>query len=184
MGNGNMQKNNAILGKFENMVDKMFYDNLFMNFSSKKWEDYIRFSQQEFLVKNELSFNDLVDIEIICQSVEDRELLISLIGAENTDLFSKIKTDNSYYNNENPRVKVEFNDSELHINSEFNGDGYLNLYPYQKINSTNIESGDVEKISADKLIFKSYISLNNYQGGFKLTFTDESKREWFIHQKN
>ena len=183
MGNGNMQTNNAILGKFETMIDKMFYDNLFMEFSSKNWQEYLRFSQQEFLVKNELNFNDLINFEVVCSSEEDKQLLISLIGIENNDIFSKISTDRRFYNNENPSVKVEFIDSKLHINSGFNGEGYLNLYPNQKINSTNIESGDVEKISSDKLIFKSYLSLNNYQGGFKLTFTDESKIEWFIHQK-
>lgn len=182
MGNGNMQTNNAILGKFETMVDKMFYNKLFMEFSPMEWEDYLRFSQQEFLVKNELQFIDLIDFEIICPSEEGKELLISLIGVENKDVFSKIITDENYYNNENPRVKVEFTDSELHINSEFNGAGYLSFYPNSQIDSTNIESGDIEKCDSDKLIFKSHLRLKNYNNGFRLTFTDESKREWFIHQ--
>ena len=51
-------------------------------------------------------------------------------------------------------------------------------------NSIRTVLGFEAKIYTDKLIFKSYISLSNYQGDFKLTFTDESKREWFIHQKN
>lgn len=182
MGNGNMQTNNAILGKFEAMINKMYFDNLFMDFDPSEWEDYLRFSQQEFLVKNELSFDDLIDFEIICSSKEDRELLISLIGDENKDVFSKIKIDSRYYNNENPRIRVEKNGSELLINSSFEGAGYLSLYPNHQIDSTNIKSGDIEKMKSDKLIFKSHLSLSNYNDSFKLTFTDESKREWFIHQ--
>ena len=60
----------------------------------------IDFSQQEFLVKNELVFNDINDFEIVCQSEEDRELLTSLIGNENSDIFKNIIIDRSYYNNE------------------------------------------------------------------------------------
>jgi hypothetical protein len=187
ISDGNMQTGSTSFGTLDSMIDKFGFNDLFYTpeqYATKEdYNKYRDYSQQEFLVQHELSFDDFIEFEIVCQSEEDRELLISLIGVENKDVFSKITTDSHYYNNENPRVRVEFNDSELHIKSEFNGDGYLSLYPNHQINSTDIDSGDVEKINTDKLIFKSYISLSNYQGGFKLTFTDESKREWFIHQK-
>ena len=188
ISDGNMQTSSTSFGSLDTMIDKFGFEDLFYTpeqYATK--EDYNRYrdySQQEFLVQNELTFDDFIDFEIVCQSEEDRKLLISLIGVENKDLFSKIKTKSSYYNNKNPRVKVEFNDSKLHIKSGFNGDGYLSLYPNCHIDSTNIESGDVEKVNSEKLIFKSYLILNNYYDGFKLTFTDESKREWFIHKSD
>ena len=188
ISDGNMQTSSTSFGSLDSMIDKFDFNDLFYTpeqFATKDdYNRYRNYSQQEFLVQNELKFDDLIDFEIVCHTEEDRELLISLIGVENKDVFSKITTDSSYYNNENPRIRVEFNDSELHIKSEFNGDGYLSLYPNHQINSTDIDSGDVEKINSDKLIFNSHLSLNNYQGSFKLTFTDESKREWFIHQNN
>ena len=48
----------------------------------------------------------------------------------------------------------------------------------------NLKEMGIEKNLGNKIIFKSYLSLNNYIGNFKLTFIDESKREWFIYQNN
>jgi hypothetical protein len=183
-----MQTGATAFGPIETMIDKFGFEDLFYTpgqFANKEdYNKYRDYSQQEFLVKDELSFDDLFDFEIVCPSNSDKELLISLIGIENKDVFSKIKVDSAYYNNENPRISVDKTKTELFIRSSFNGEGYLNLYPSKVIDSTNIENGDVEKNLGNKIIFKSYLSLNNYIGNFKLTFTDESNREWFIYQRN
>lgn len=182
MGNGNMQTNNARLGTFEEMVDCMYYEKMFINFSPKEFEDYLRFSQQEFLVKDELSFNDLFDFQIICSSVSDRDLLIDLIGNDNADIFSKIIIDSSYYESDNPRVNITKDDGKICINTVFNGEGYLNLYSYNGINKSIIDSGDVDVMTNKKIVFKTNLQINNLQEEFRLTFVDESKREWFLYE--
>ena len=188
ISDGNMQTGATTFGPIELMIDKFGFEDLFyMPEQYATREDYNKYrdySQQEFLVKDELYFDDLIDFEIVCPSLSDKELLISLIGNENKDVFSKIIVDGTYYNNENPRISVDKSENKLFIRSEFEGNGYLNLYTGSSIDPSNIENGDVEKNLGNKIIFKSYLSLNNYIGNFKLTFIDESKREWFIYQNN
>ena len=187
ISDGNMQSASTSFGSLDSMIDKFGFNDLFYTQKYATKDDYNRyrdFSQQEFLVKNELVFNDINDFEIVCQSEEDRELLTSLIGNENSDIFKNIIIDRSYYNNENPRINVYFANDEININSEFNGPGYLNLYIDQNFDKSNIQGGDVQKITNEKIIFNSHLSMNNYKASFKLTFIDESKREWLYMKNN
>lgn len=188
ISDGNMQTSSTSFGTLDTMIDKFGFNDLYYTpaeYATKEnYNTYRDNSQQEFLVQNELTFDNLIDFQIVCQTINDRELLMSLIGTDNSDLFSKIIIDKSYYNNENPRVYVNFNSDEIKVSSEFNGTGYLNLYINQTINSSDITEGDVEIITSEKIIFNSHLSLRNYKGDFKVTFTDESKREWFLHQNN
>jgi hypothetical protein len=143
----------------------------------------MNYSQQEFLVKDELSFNDLFDFEIVCPSEADRTLLIHLLGNEHKNIFSKIVVDRSYYNNENPRIRIEEEDSELHISTNFNGEGYFVLNGTSDIKEMEILVGDVTKTSKDKIIFKSNISLGNVKQNIQLNFVDESNRSWFVYSR-
>ena len=185
ISNGNMQTTSTSFGSIESMIDKFGFEDLFYTpgqYSTK--EDYNRyrdFAQQEFLIQDELGFDELNNFEIVCPTETDKKLLISLIGNENREIFSKIVVDSSYYNNENPRIRITNNETETRIESEFKGEGYLNLYPSIKIDPNSIITGDIERINNDKLIFKSHLVLNNYHEDFKVTFTDESKREWFVY---
>jgi hypothetical protein len=144
----------------------------------------MNYSQQEFLVKDELSFYDLYDYEIICSSKTDRILLENLLGNEHTDIFSKIVVDSRYYNYENPRVRIEEEDSELHISTNFKGEGYFVLNgTASNLKEIEILIGDVIKASKDKIIFKSNISLGNVNQNIHLNFIDESNRSWFLFAK-
>ncbi len=133
------------------------------------------------MVKDELSFNDLFKFEIICPSEADRTLLINLLGNEHKDSFLKIVVDRRYYNNENPRVRIEEEDSELHISTNFGGEGYFVLNGTSDIKDMEILVGDVTKTSKDKIIFKSKISLGNVKQNIQLNFIDESNRSWFVY---
>lgn len=187
ISNGNMQTSSTKFGSIEEMINKFGFDDLY--YTPQKYatkEDYNRYrnyAQQEFLVKDELAFEDLADFEIVCPSEADRTLLISLLGNEHKDIFSKIVVDRSYYNNENPRIRIEEEDSELHISTNFNGDGYFVLNGASDIKEMEILVGDVTKTSKDKIIFKSNISLGNVKQNIKLNFIDESNRSWFVYAR-
>ena len=183
VSNGNMQADSTQFNSIEKMLDKFNFDYLYSNMSYDKEHNrkYMNYSQQEFLVQDELSFNDLFDFEIVCPSQADRTLLINLLGNEHKDIFSKIVVDRSYYNNENPRVRIEEEDSELHISTNFKGEGYFVLNGSSDIKEMEILVGDVTKTSKDKIIFKSNISLGNVNQNIQLNFIDESNRSWFVY---
>lgn len=185
ISNGNMQRGSTQFESIGKMINKFGFEDLYytpQQYATK--EDYNRYrnyAQQEFLVKNELSFEDLYNFEIVCPSETDRTLLINLLGQEHKDVISKIVVDRNYYNNENPRVRIEEEDSELHIKSEFNGQGYFVLSGISNIKEIEILAGDVSKIDKDKIIFNSYVSLRNLKQCIKLNFIDESGRNWFVY---
>ena len=185
VSNGNMQADSTQFNSIEKMLDKFNFDYLYSNMSYDKEHNrkYMNYSQQEFLVKDELSFNDLFEYEIICPSEADRTLLKNLLGNEHKDIFSKIVVDRRYYNNENPRVRIEEEDSELHISTNFSGEGYFVLNGTSDIKEMEILVGDVSKTSKDKIIFKSNISLGNVKQNIQLNFIDESNRSWFVYAK-
>ncbi|MBS1643497.1 MAG: DUF4433 domain-containing protein, partial [Bacteroidetes bacterium] len=183
VSNGNMQADSTKFNSVGQMLDKFNFDYLYskMSYDKEHNRKYMNYSQQEFLVKDELSFSDLSDFEIICSSEADRKLLINLLGNEHKDIFSKIIVDWSYYNNENPRVRIEEEDSELHISTNFNGNGYFVLNGTNDVREIEILSGNVSKIEKDKVIFNSYVSLGNVKQNIRLNFIDESNRNWFVY---
>lgn len=187
ISNGNMQTSSTQFGSIEKMISKFGFDDLYytpQQYATKEdYNKYRNYAQQEFLVKDELSFDDLSDFEIVCPSETDRTLLINLLGNENKNIFSKIVVDGSYYNNENPRIRIEEEDSDLHISTNFNGEGYFVLSGTSDIKEMEILIGDVSKISNDKIIFKSNISLGNVKQNIQLSFIDESDRNWFVYAK-
>lgn len=185
VSNGNMQADSTKFNSVGQMLDKFNFDYLYSNMSYDKEHNrkYMNYSQQEFLVKNELSFADLSDFEIICPSEADRTLLINLLGNEHKDIFSKIIVDWRYYNNKNPRVLIKEKDSELQISTEFKGDKHFILNGTNDIREIEILSGDVIKIEKDKIIFKSKVSLGNVKQKIQINFIDESNRNWFIYAK-
>lgn len=182
VSNGNMQKNATQFKPVDQMLDKFNFQYLYSDIEDDL-ENYMNYSQQEFLVKDELSFQDLFDFEIVCSSESDRTLLINLIGNEHKGIISKIIVDRSFYNNENPRVRIEEEDSELHVSTDFNGNGYFVLNVNNDIKEIEIISGNVSKIEKDKIIFNSYVSLGNVKQKIQLNFIDESNRNWFIYLK-
>jgi hypothetical protein len=187
ISNGNMQTRSTKFVTIEKMINKFrFHDLYYTPHQYATKDDYNRYrnsAQQEFLVKDELSFNDLNDIEIVCPSDTDRTLLINLLGQEHKEIFSKIVVNRKYYNNENPRIRVEEEDSELHISTAFNGDCYFVLNGTSDLQEIEILSGDVAKVYKDKIVFNSYVSIGNLKQNIRLNFIDESGRNWFVYAK-
>lgn len=181
VSNGNMQKNATQFKPVEQMLDKFNFQFLYSDIGDGLG-NYMNYSQQEFLVKDELSFKkgELNDFEIVCPSEADRTLLLNLLGNEHKDIFSKIVVDRRYYNNENPRVRIEEEENEIHISTNFKGEGYFVL-DTTNVSEIEILSGDLNKMRKNKIIFNSYVSLGNLTQNIKLNFIDETGRNWFIY---
>ncbi|WP_229219055.1 DarT ssDNA thymidine ADP-ribosyltransferase family protein [Dyadobacter sediminis] len=185
VSNGNMQTSATLFGSIDKMLNKFGFDDLY--FTPEQYatrDDYARYrdyAQQEFLVKDELAFDDLIDFEIVCPSNADKILLINLLGASHVDILPKIVVDPNYYNHDNSRVNVEERDLKLYITSGFDGDGYFVLSGVRDINDIEIFSGNVIKLEGDKIIFKSNLSIGNFQKGINLSFIDESGRSWYVY---
>lgn len=187
ISNGNMQTGSTQFGSIGKMINKFGFEDLYytpQQYATK--EDYNRYrnyAQQEFLVKDELSFKDLSDFEIVCPSASDRALLLNLIGSDDKNIFTHIVVDSSYYNNENPRVRIDEEETELHISTSFKGSGYFVLNGTSDLREMEILSGDVNKIDKGKIVFNSYVSLGNVNQKINLNFIDESGRSWFVYAK-
>ena len=188
VSNGNMQTRSTQFGSLDRMINKFGFEDLYytpQKYATKEdHKRYRNYAQQEFLVKNELLFNDLSNFEIVCPTETDKVLLINLIGKDHKEVFSKIVIDSSFYNNENPRVRINEEENELHIKSEFNGQGYFVLNSTSNIKKINILSGDISKMDDNRIIFNSYVSLRNLNQNIRLEFIDESERSWFVYTNN
>ena len=187
ISNGNMQTGSTQFGSIAKMINKFGFEDLYytpQQYATKEdYNKYRNYAQQEFLVKDELSFNDLSDFEIVCPSASDRALLLNLLGSEHKDIFTHIVVDSSYYNNENPRVRIDEEETELHISTSFKGSGYFVLNGTSDLREMEILSGDVNKIDKGKIVFNSYVSLGNVNQKISLNFIDESGRSWFVYAK-
>ena len=185
ISNGNMQTNATHFGSIDKMINKFGFEDLYYTpeqYATKvDYNRYRNYAQQEFLIKDEFIFDDIEDFEIVCPSEADKKLLIILLGDQDKDILKKIVVGQNYYNYENPRIRIEEEDSELHISTNFNGNGYFVLNTQNDAKKLEILSGDVSKIENNKIIFKSYVSLEQLNQNFSLSFIDESNRNWFIY---
>ncbi len=183
VSNGNMQKTATCFNPIEQMLSKFNFEYLYSDLRDD-WENYMNYAQQEFLVRNELSFDDLSDFKIVCASYVDKNLLINLLGEEQQEIFSKIEVDSNYYNLENPRIDIKENENTLTFSTNFYGDGYFILNGSSDMRELEIVSGDLNSIEDDKIIFKSNITVENKSNqNLTLRFIDESNRNWFIYSK-
>jgi hypothetical protein len=188
ISNGNMQTTSSRFGSIATMINKFGFEDLYytpQQYATKEdFNRYRNYAQQEFLVKDELSFRDLADFEIVCPSDLDRALLINLLGEEQKDIFSNIVVDISYYNYENPRIEVKEDESSLHISTNYNGDGYFVLNGSKNMGELKVISGDLNSIDEERITFKSNITIENtINQDITLRFIDESKRNWFLYAK-
>lgn len=187
ISNGNMQTNSTTFGSIDSMINKFSFDELFFtpsDYATKEdFNRYRNYAQQEFLVKDGLSFNDLTDFQIVCPSDADKRLLLRLLGEEHKELYSRIVVNRNYYNNENPRVRIEEEGSELHISTTFKGNGYFLLSCSKGVKELEILTGDVSKMDKDKIFFNSYVSIRSINQSMQLNFIDESDRDWFVYAR-
>lgn len=182
ISNGNMQSNWANIFTIKEGLNHFDFDNLFMSFNPHNVELYKKASQQEFLVRDELSIFNLKSLEIICQSEEDKNVLINFIG--NDHPFSDRIIIENYcdtYNYGNNRYKINVEENILSFNTSFSGVGKT-LIKTNKIDCIKEIEGEIYKVKPyiieagknAKIIFSDVVD-------FQVYFIDESNQEWLLY---
>lgn len=125
ISDGNMQKSNTMKGAISLMHNRFSFEDLYSTIDStsdRNWKTYLDKSQQEFLVKDELDFSKLKNVEIIVRTEEDKDQLIGLIDS---NMASMIRVDDNgeCFHNNNRAIDYKINKNEFHIQSNYQGDG-------------------------------------------------------------
>lgn len=134
---------------------------------------FLNASQQEFVVRDELDFSQIVDYQIICKDEFDKQTLLELIDNENFDI-KRIVVDNNFYLSKNPNIKY------YHTNNWFKA----GVYPEYISASFKIESS----ISIDdnyKQIVETDNKIaieSNIPTKYKLFYVNNSTKEkWLVN---
>lgn len=110
VSNGNLSSDWAKIGNSYEFLKKFDFLNLYSSFGNPKFR-YA--SQQEFIIENFLSLNN-IEYEIICKDEQDKYSLINLVGK---DIRNNIHIDKSFYHYENPFVEVKNSSDGILIES-------------------------------------------------------------------
>ncbi len=189
ISNGNMQTGWAKFGTINSMIDKFNFDNLFStigNTKSGEWHDYIEYSQQEFLVKDEFDFSNLETVEIIVPDESSKCALLNLIGF-NDFLSKKILVDDfdfSIFHRDNRKVNVTYESDILNIKTDYRDKHFLSIEFIDSIQAKDID-GDIISVSSN--IIKGTSNLSAFISdhvSFLVRFTDELNRDWVVFQNN
>lgn len=187
ISNGNMQTGWANYGSINTMISKFNFEDLYStidNTVSGDWHDYIEYSQQEFLVKNEFDFSNFESIEIIVPDESCKSALLKLIGFNNF-LRKKILVDNSefsIFHKENRKVKVTYDDNLLNVKTDYKDKHFLSV---EFDESTEAKDIDGNIISVSSKIIKGHtqiLATLPTDVSFKVTFIDELHRGWIVFQ--
>jgi hypothetical protein len=178
---GNMQRNRTKYGRIPQMLHLFNFEDLFINpgMDSEEWRKFREYAQQEFMIEDELDFSSL-EYKIICDTIEDKKLLIGLLGKDSLTIGNKIFVDNSYYRNENPSIDCEQSENKLSISTKKQAEGYFVLLS-EDIKLIQVIEGNIIKQEPNRLYFKSFICIEKkLNSQIKVIYIDEIKQEWLV----
>lgn len=188
VSDGNMQTNFARFGPIPEMISRFNARHLYLTSSDAKeekcFDEYMKYSQQEFLVQGALPFEGLNNVDIFVQSHSDREALLSLIG-ESHPLAPKIQVDyrEQLFHGNNKRVDTYYSDLSLEVNTEFCDAHELiveTAFPNQikSIDSTSF------KRKGGRIAAQNFVSVTFHSDvPFTVSFSD-TKRDAYLLFKN
>lgn len=189
ISNGNMQTNWAKENPISQMMSSFTFKDLYSTIfdtSDNDWRTYIRYSQQEFLVKDQFDFSKLRDVQIIVRSNEDRDQLKALLA--NDELAQKIIVDNpslDIFHYGNKKIEYSFKDDILSVNTDYKGDGihhgeiHLDFFSETHYDIIN---GQVKNIQDNRIVAYPDLTVKIPEAAsFQLLFHDDRKDEsWLI----
>jgi len=188
ISNGNMQKSNTMKGTISLMHNRFSFEDLYSTIDStsdRNWKTYRDKSQQEFLVKDELDFSKLKNVEIIVRTKEDKDQLIGLIDS-NMESMIRVDDNGECFHNNNRSIDYKINKNKFHIQSNYQGDGDQSGELWIESESDyEIVSGKENVLYKDdeKLVFYPEIELS-FSGNtcFTAYFKDKvtNKPEWEV----
>ena len=160
---GNMQKNNSLVISVADNPNKLNIENLYATIEDG-FDTYKAYSQQEFLVWNELDFSQLENYRIICYNKEQAELLKMQLG---DDPICNHITTNSYtdsgidvFHRENRTVSVKETEETICFSTNYRDPSSIiiecedidKLEITDKSNITNISTGKIQAYPSISLI--------------------------------
>jgi hypothetical protein len=115
-----------VVGTVAELSNKFSFEHVYSTIPSSGFENYKRWSQQEFLVKELFDFSKLKKYEIIVMDESDRNQLY-LAFENDKDILSKIRVaDNSdqIFVNSNSRIEYSMKGKVLRVSTDYAGNGH------------------------------------------------------------
>lgn len=150
-------------------------------------DNYMRYSQQEFLVKGEFDFSKLNSLQIICYNEEFAQLLKETIGDD--PICKKIVsyTNESIFEFENRSLSLNRFPDRSVLTSNYQGEHYYEITS-NNLNDVHFDFSSANVLFEDKnsLRVKGIIKWNNTTSDFKIYFVDPNARtkKWLIYSNN
>lgn len=153
------------------------------NTSDNDWRTYKDYSQQEFLIENELDFSGIIDYSIIVQTESDKIQLLSRLKSEYEYIKNRLIIDDSqkYLHKLNPKLNYEYFDSILKVNLlySFEYENQFNLIvEFEKQEKFQFYDGDIINITDMQITFRSKLKIKIEENvRFKIMLIDNHKKE-------
>lgn len=176
---GNMQTNWASV---EKVSDNPYGLNTHYVYSTVRdgYEKYKQYSQQEFLVLDELDFSEFQSFEIICYDEEQAEILKNQLKGD--AIIDKITTNGcGVFHRNNRQIEMVDKGDTIYISSDYQGNAYFKIKTMDKqiviTNGTNVLKETLDTITAYPNV--EFTKINN---SVEVHFIDERNRDWIIYK--
>jgi len=161
--NGNLQKNNSKIGTISEMYNKFNFEHVFSSINSSDINDYMQWSQQEFLVKNFFDFSKLKKYEILVMNESDLAQLYQIFENDK-EILSKTRVarfNDEIYMSSNKKINYSLKGKVLSISSDYEGNGVSKGMFTLNVESKNynILKGIPQYESVDSLSFYPSIEI-------------------------
>lgn len=200
----NMQSDNPTIYAVVKNVDKLCVDYLYSTQQDafheaclynpfahdvymREFNNFKKYSQQEFLIKSEFDFSQLHSFKIICYSEECVEILKSILGDD--PICNKIEYSRNVFEYENRHVEFTLTPHIGTIETDFQ-DNYQFSIRGKQLNEIKFDfSYDdtyILRESNDEIVIKGKFSWENTLSPFAVYFYDPSARtkEWLIFKNS
>lgn len=195
----NMQSNNPCVYKVVDTPDYLGVDYLYDTleaaktrakssggYDSSEIDRYMKYSQQEFLVKSEFDFSKLKSLLIICYDRQYTEFLREVF--KDDPICEKIVNDDSVYEvlfkRENRSVCLKKQDASYSLSSNFMDEHYFRISSDTLPSiGFDVSSAHVIKDNGKELILTGTIKWTKTENPFNVYFVDPNARtkEWLIY---
>jgi hypothetical protein len=178
---GNMQTNWSKVYKVSENPDNLNVEHLYSDISDGI-DTYKEYSQQEFLILNELDFSELNSFEIICYNEEYESLLKNLIGKD--ILSEKINSDGwGVFHRNNRRISFADDNDSISISSDYSDDAYFAIKSPALPDIKILNPENIKKESKDEIYAYPSISFEKTSQPIEVRFVDKSIgiRDWIIY---
>ncbi|MBQ9313154.1 MAG: DUF4433 domain-containing protein [Bacteroidales bacterium] len=177
---GNMQKDNTRIFKIDNEPIKLNTQFLYSTVDDG-FDEYLQYSQQEFLIKDELDFSTLQNYKIIAYNEVQANILQREIGNKYVINFDD---DNFYFNKKNETLNFVFTNDILQITSSYKSSESYFLVRTQDGNENSI----VKNIKIFDREFRLYPKIEVFTRDilhYEIYFVCEElcRKEWLIYRQ-